>query len=224
MADYRTEEEQIELLKKWWNENGKAIVIGVLVALVLFFGVQKWRGYQQTTNEAAADLFQQMLVVAEASPDAAKVAEFAEQLRKEYPNTVYGVFATLRLARNAVVANDLIQAVTLLESVQGQHPDKTLQPLVNLRLAQVQYAQGELDKALVSLAAIKSAGAWQATVSELRGDILSMQGKTEEARNAYTAALTELEAAGNQEQRATLEMKLSGLVKPISNAVSGEQP
>jgi predicted negative regulator of RcsB-dependent stress response len=29
MADYRTEEEQIELIKKWWRENGRSTVVGV---------------------------------------------------------------------------------------------------------------------------------------------------------------------------------------------------
>ncbi|HNE26955.1 MAG TPA: tetratricopeptide repeat protein, partial [Pseudomonadales bacterium] len=73
MADYRTEEEQIELIKKWWRENGRSTVVGVGVALVLFFGWMQWQAYQKKNIEAASDLFQQMLTATEAVDGAQKV-------------------------------------------------------------------------------------------------------------------------------------------------------
>jgi len=216
MAD--TEEEQIELLKKWWHENGKAIVIGVVSAIVLFAGWQTWHSHQKTKNEAAADIFQQMITTTESPDGAAKAAELAEQLRKDYSSTVYAVFAALQLAKDAVAVNDLPRAAMLLDWAQGQHPDASLKPLIGFRLAKVQYAQGELDKALASLSGIKDGSAWSVTAAELRGDILQAQNKQDEARESYNAALKALDASGDQEQRANLEIKLSGLVK------SGAQP
>ena len=215
MAD--TEEEQIELLKKWWNENGKAIVIGVVTAVVLFVGWQTWRSHQQARNEAAADIFQQMITAAETPDGTVKAAELAEQLPKDYATTVYGVFAALQLAKDAVVANDLPRAATLLEWAQSQHPDASLKPLIGFRLAKVQYAQGELEKALISLSGIDGS-AWLVVAAELRGDILQAQNKPDAARESYNAALKALDASGDQEQRANLEIKLSGLAK------SGNQP
>lgn len=215
MAD--TEEEQIELLKKWWNENGKAIVIGVVTAVVLFVGWQTWRSHQQARNEAAADIFQQMITAAETPDGTVKAAELAEQLRKDYATTVYGVFAALQLAKDAVVANDLPRAATLLEWAQSQHPDASLKPLIGFRLAKVQYAQGELEKALASLSGIDGS-AWLVVAAELRGDILQAQNKLDEARESYNTALKALDASGDQEQRTNLEIKLSGLAK------SGNQP
>ena len=41
MEQYRTEEEQVEALKKWWEENGRSTVVAVIVALGLGFG---WQG------------------------------------------------------------------------------------------------------------------------------------------------------------------------------------
>ena len=213
MADYRTEEEQIELLKRWWRENGKAIVAGIVMSLVLFLGWQAWSGHQQTKSEAAADIFQQMITAA-ASPDGSvKAAELAEQLRKDFPGTTYGVFAALRLAKDAVAANDLPRAADLLGWAQAQSPDASLLPLIGLRLAQVQYAQGDLEKAAAALGNIKNAGAWQAAIAELRGDILLGQSKPDEARDSYSAALAAMETSGDPEQRANLEIKLSGLGK-----------
>lgn len=218
MVDYRTEEEQIEFLKRWWHENGKAIVIGVLASLVVFFGWTTWQSHQRARNEAAADLYQQMIVASGSSVDASKVAGLAEQLRKEYPNTVYGVFAALNLAKDAVTANDLPRAVTLLEWAQGQHPDEFVQPLVGLRLAQVHYAQGDHEKALASLPTVTDGSTWQAAVAELRGDILHSQNKPDEARNSYEVALKASEASADQEQRSNLEVKLSALPKPVIDA------
>ena len=216
MAD--TEEEQIELLKKWWNENGKAIVIGVVTAVVLFLGWQTWHSHQQARNEAAADIFQQMITAAESSDGAVKAVELAEQLRKDYSATVYGVFAALQLAKDAVVANNLPRAVMLLEWAQSQHPDASLQPLISFRLAKVQYAQGDLDKALASLSGIKDGSEWLVAAAELRGDILQAQEKPDAARESYKVAIKALDASGDQEQRTNLEIKLSGLKN------SGNQP
>lgn len=212
MAD--TEEEQIELLKKWWHENGKAIVIGVVTAIVLFAGWQTWHSHQQARNEAAADIFQQMITATETPDGTVKAAELAEQLRKDYSATVYGVFAALQLAKDAVAANDLPRAATLLEWAQNQNADASLKPLIALRLAKVQFAQGELEKAFASLSGIKDGNAWLVTAAELRGDILQAQNKSDEARESYNAALKALDASGDQEQRANLEIKLSGLAKP----------
>jgi predicted negative regulator of RcsB-dependent stress response len=30
---YNTEEEQVEAIKKWWNENGKSIITGIIIAV-----------------------------------------------------------------------------------------------------------------------------------------------------------------------------------------------
>jgi predicted negative regulator of RcsB-dependent stress response len=222
MAD--TEEEQIELLKKWWHENGKAIVMGVMMSLVVFFGWTAWQSHERARNEAAADLYQQMIVASESISANGKVAELAEQLRKDYPNTVYGVFAALHLAKDAVATNDLSRAASLIDWAQNQHPDTSLIPLISLRLAQVQYAQGESDNALATLAQIKQSDTWQAAIAELRGDILLGQKKFDEARDSYSVALKALETASNQEQRDIIEIKLSGVPQSVVNtaAASGD--
>ena len=94
MADYRTEEEQVELLKKWWNENGKATVLGVVIALSGYGGWMGWTSHQKSVMGSAADVYQQM-VAADNAGEVAKVVEYGEALQKNYPNTVYGVFAAL---------------------------------------------------------------------------------------------------------------------------------
>jgi predicted negative regulator of RcsB-dependent stress response len=216
MADYRTEEEQIELLKKWWRENGKVTLGSVFVALVFIVGGRIWQDRQHARIESAADIYQQMLVAAEKPEGLANAAKLAEQLRADYSGTIYSVFAALRLAKDAVADNRLSQAVELLEWALSQKPDESIVPLVRLRLAQVQYSQGEYDKAIGSLAEIKGGDTLLAAIAELRGDVLVAQGKSDEARDSYSVALKELEASNNQERRSDIEIKISSVAKKTS--------
>ena len=41
-----TDEEKLELLKKWWKENGGSIITGVVLGLALLFGGKAWFAYQ----------------------------------------------------------------------------------------------------------------------------------------------------------------------------------
>ena len=53
--DDLTEREQLDAIKKWWNENGKAIIAGLAVGLSAVFGWQYWQKWQdQTAEEASA--------------------------------------------------------------------------------------------------------------------------------------------------------------------------
>ena len=46
MDVYNTEEEQVEAIKKWWNENGKSIITGIIIGVIAIFG---WRSYENHT-------------------------------------------------------------------------------------------------------------------------------------------------------------------------------
>lgn len=226
MADYRTEEEQIEILKKWWKENGRSMVAGVAIALVGYFGWSWWHSYQQSKIEAAADLYQQMVPGKQdaARPlDKQKVAAVAEQLRKDYPSTVYAIFASLQLAKEAVASRDYPHALELLNWAKEHKPDAALVPMVSLRIAQVQYAQGQYDAALSTLTAVKDSGAWKADLAELQGDLAIAQGKSEQAREAYGEALKGLDASGAPERRRFIEMKLAD-VTPSTQAAPTPAP
>ena len=39
MNDYATEEQQVEAIKSWWQENGKAVVLGAVIGLGGLWGL-----------------------------------------------------------------------------------------------------------------------------------------------------------------------------------------
>ena len=42
----RTEDENLALMRDWWQRNGKPLLTGILLALVLVFGWQAWKKHE----------------------------------------------------------------------------------------------------------------------------------------------------------------------------------
>lgn len=221
MADYRTEEEQIELLKRWWDENGKSTLAGVAIALGLWFAWTTWQDHRQSRAEAAAALYQQLVPASEESAKslpADQVNAVAGELRAQYADSVYAVLAALHQARVAVEQGDLAKANEALQWAHAQKMEASLAALTGLRLAAVQFAQAQYDAAQATLAAGKELGAYSAAYAELRGDVALAQGRTADAREAYQSALRALDEFESREQRQSVEMKLADLAQAVSAA------
>lgn len=214
------DEEQLENLKRFWHDYGTPILVGVALALAVFFG---WRFWQNARMEAAtkgAEVFQDMLGAVQRShlnvedkAAATDVQRFAKTLRDDYANTPYARSAGLLLARQAVDRNDYKEAEKQLRAVLDSKPSESERVLVVTRLARVLAAQKQYDEALALLAKENDKG-FLPTVEEIRGDIYAAQGKVPEAQKAYLAAVEALDA--RDERRPLLEVKLSdvGLAVP----------
>lgn len=206
MSEYRTEEEQAEALKKWWRENGKFIVAGIVIGITAIFG---WRGYNNhlaQQAEAASALYEQMLVASRAD-DSENVGVYANRIIDDYQSSSYAVFAHLMLAKLTAEAGELDQAETHLRWVLENNTNEEFQHIARLRLARVLIAADKLDIAANTLN-VSDTGDFSASYDELRGDILVKQNKTEEARQAYQKALANTVAEGGQ---SILQMKLDDL-------------
>ena len=83
MEGYRTDEEQDEHLKKWWNENGKSIVGGIALGLIAIFGWRGWQDHLVVQRENASDLYEQMAVDIR-EEQGADISEIAGQLQQDY--------------------------------------------------------------------------------------------------------------------------------------------
>lgn len=228
MAQHLTEEEQLETLKRWWSENGRSIVIGVVLAIVAYFGWQAWQSQQQEARESASLLYEQLTQVVINQPGDAlsedqrmKAASITEELKSDYGNLVYASNAALLMARVAVEQGQLTDAEQQLRWVVEQDHNDALSLLARLRLAQVEYGQGEYDAALATLNQVEP-GSYASAYAELRGDILLAQGKVEAAKTAYQTALDEmLPTAGNRGD--LIQMKLDDIQVNADDAAESNQ-
>lgn len=207
MSDYRTDEEQAEALKKWWSENGKFIIAGVVIGIGSIFG---WRGYNTHIAQQAleaSELYQEMLVASREN-DSENVTVYANRIIEDYKSTTYGTFATLMLAKQSAEAGEYDQAETHLRWVLSNSPQEEFEHIARLRLARVLTAADKLDEAEKTLN-ISKTGNFSARYEELRGDILLKQNKVDEARQAYEKALANSSNGSNP----ILQMKLDDLGK-----------
>ncbi|WP_250459909.1 YfgM family protein [Microbulbifer litoralis] len=197
MADHITEEEQIETLKRWWAENGKGIVTGVVLALAGYFGYQWWQDSERGEAEAASNLYQsfvQAVSANEGQPDNKQLTtakSVARQLKEEFSQRIYASQAALRLAAIAAEDNDLEAAAKQLQWVLDNGAEPTMQLLAKRRLAAVKAARGEPQEALALLEG-EVPPAFASLYAETRGDILLQQGDEAAAHSAYQQALAQL--------------------------------
>ncbi|ELE6571824.1 YfgM family protein [Vibrio parahaemolyticus] len=204
MELYDTEEQQVEAIKDWWKENGKAVIIGAVVGLGGLFG---WRYYQDTVIQASETASQSyttaMNTLQEKGVDAqSDVQAFIESNEvKEY-----SVLAALQLAKAQVEAKDFAAALEQLKWAQSNAKDAALSPLISYRIARIETEMGNFDAANTELDKVTDT-AWAGRIAELRGDIALRQGDKDAAYAAYTEAQQAADASP------TLQMKLDDLAK-----------
>lgn len=208
----RTEEEELAVIKDWWQRNGKPLLTGSALALVVVFGWQGWQKYQANQAQGASMLYQQLLETAlnpSGTPDAGKVAELAGKLKSDFGDSHYAQYGSLFVAKVAVEAGKLDDAAAELQAIVEQPVDDTLGELARQRLARVLAAQDKTEEALQLLEGDVDR-AYLASREELKGDLLVRLGRSDDAHAAYTkakAALAEDAAVGG------LQMKLDDLAK-----------
>ncbi len=208
----RTEEEELALIKEWWQRNGKPLLTGGALALVLVLGWQAWSRYQTNQAQVASQLYQQLLesvLTPNGQADPAKVAAITEQLQKNHAGTAYAQYGSLFVAKVAVDSGKLDDAAVELQAVLDKPADATLGELARQRLARVLAAQDKAEEALALLEG-DTAPAFLASREELKGDLLVQLGRTDEA---YAAYLQAKEALAQEAAVGTLQLKLDDLAK-----------
>lgn len=213
------EYEQGEYVRKWIRENGIAVVVGVVLALVLIFGWRQWKTHTLNHQMQAASQFA-VIQNAVSSGNKQPMAAALGDLQKNFANTPYAALASAAVAEYDIGKGDLKPAAQNLEWAMSHAKEPALKALFTLRLARVQIAQGHAQQALAGLGQIP-AGDYTALAAELRGDALLKLGKSDEARSAYAQAMAKLDK-DNAPARHVLQMKLDNLTQPAA-AQSGKQ-
>lgn len=215
MESYRTEDEQVEAIRRWWDENGKSTLVAIVVALSAGFGWQAWKGHEAEQAQVASGIYQEMLDNLDGESRSLKqlktAADLASKLKEEFPASSYAQFAALHLASLAVTQDQLPQAETQLRWVLSR-ADKggDVAQLTELRLARVLAASGKADQALDILQSAGT-GSYSASYAVAKGDVLLQLGRKDEARDAYSDALTLMGPDASQLNLMTLNQKLQSL-------------
>ena len=212
MAVYDLEEqEQISEIKAWWAENGKLVTTALLAAAI---GSVSWQGLKWYQNKQASEAGAIYFAVQEASRlnDAAKTREAAGQLVDRFGDTSYAQMAALVSAKVQFAGGDSKNARAPLEWLISKGSDPALKDIARLRLATILMHEGAYAEALKHLEGA-SASSLKPRFDDLRGDVLAVDGKTDQARVAYQAALDALTVDGQigDPLRDVIRLKLESL-------------
>ncbi len=204
-----SEEEQVEALKKWWKENGRAVVAGIVIGLGAVFGWKMWNDHRQNIAEKASYQFAQLSRSTVASTNES-VAKQAEALIRDYDGTTYAIFAAFNLARTKLQQGDIDGSRDQLQWALDNSSDDNLQQIARLRLARLMIAANALDKAatLISQAGNTGNNSFKAEFDELAGDIALAKDDIIGARTAYQHALD-----NGVSNSALVQMKLDDLAR-----------
>ncbi|MDX9873662.1 MAG: tetratricopeptide repeat protein [Spongiibacteraceae bacterium] len=216
MDVYRTEEEQLEAVKRWLRTNGVGLVVAIGLALALTFGWRYWNERQEMLRDQGGARYEALLQAVEQArqsgdSDARTTAQtLAMQMKNDFKGNAYGTVGALFAAALAVDAGDLDAAAGELRWILEQRSDPVLAALARYRLARVVLAQGEPGEALEILGTGDPQG-YAAVYEQLRGDILLAQGNRDGARAAYEKARTLYQETEALPGDPLLELKLHDL-------------
>lgn len=206
MEVYETEQEQIEAIKKWWKQNGKAVITGLILGLACLVGWQQWQASTQTARETASLEYSILLNELQAeSYDA--VRERASRILSLYGGTPYAAMAAMAAAKVNVETGELSAARTHLQLVIDTSKQEELVYVARARLARLMIDDGQASAAITLLKGV-AAPAFDALYQEIIGDAYVAQDDSEQARAAYSAALASLDEG---EDSSILQMKLDEL-------------
>lgn len=203
MAYTIEEEQEINEIKTWWNENYKSIIAIVVLAFAGVFGWKYWQKHQAGQIQSLSAQYDQLIYGVEKGD--AKNAQL-EQFAKDNSKTAYAVLALFERAKSAVENNDFSAAESALKQAMSESSDEVLTSVAALRLAAVQFQLQSFDAALETLKSVKDSS-WDSRKNLLTGDILAAKGDKTGAKASFEAAL----ANADQLEQQLIQVRLNNL-------------
>lgn len=210
-----SDEEQLEVLKQWWDENGTALMVTIVLALGASFGYRAWENNVQEQGETASAIYEDLLVATQfIDPESddetmsLTASSLADSLKNEHGSSTYATFAAMHLAKVAVNNGDARSAQAELEWALGQVAEAHLETIIRMRLARVLIMKGDATAAMAVIINHRPAQGQVASFEEVKGDVFSAMGSVESARQSYQIALENLD---DEMEKPILEIKLADI-------------
>lgn len=194
MSAYMTEDEQLELIKKWWQRYGNMITFALSVVLLCIGGYRIYNWHHAKMTQQASSTYEKMM--SEFSNQNTKaVRSFANELISNYGSTVYADGAHLTLAKMYTAKDESDKAIKELQAVATHSKMTPLKQIAKIRIARIQAANQSYTEALNTISQVEDKS-YLPVINELKGDIYGAQGQFEQAIKAYRLAMNEVKTKG----------------------------
>ena len=201
-----TEEEQIEAMKKWWEENGKSVIFGLCIGVVAIVGWNVWSSHKVEQGQEASSLYTKLSQ--NVDTDIAYAETLNATIQDDFSSTVYAQLSEMKLAKVKLASKDQAAAIAHLQKVVGSATGE-MQHVAKLRLARLLRDKGELDQAM-TLVEGNQDGAFSGLYAEIQGDLYVAKGDTEKAAAAYQKAIV---AGAAKEDWVQMKLDALGVAK-----------
>ena len=201
------EQEQLAAFKAWWHDNRTWLIGTLLICAVVVGGWKGWQVYQNKQANDSAVMYAEFVKQVE-SNDIKRINDAATMVMDKYAGSAYASRAALLAAQFNEEAKDAAKAKTQLQSVIDHSKEAGLQDVARLRLTAILLDEKKYDDAIKLLDG-KHQAAFDGLFADLKGDVLSAQGKTEEAKTSYKLAYEKVDAKGSY--RNLIQMKMDAL-------------
>lgn len=135
---YENENDQVDAIKRFFAENGKALAVGVILGVGALIGWRYWNSHQADSARGTSQSYE--ATVSAIRADQPQTLTAAEKFAADNKNT-YGALASLEVAQQFVDKNELDKAAAQLTQGLSAASDDNLKALINLRLARIQVQQ-----------------------------------------------------------------------------------
>ncbi|QKQ24181.1 tetratricopeptide repeat protein [Candidatus Ruthia endofausta] len=179
----KTEEEQVEQVKRWIKENTLQIVVSVSLGLGSIWGFDAYKNYQHSQLIEARNIY---LALTSNPSD----TQAYEQLKNNHADSGYLDQATLILAKNAVANKDYTQALEYLTPLSDAS-NVSIAKVVNMRIASLHLEMGSYKQALDALNTAPNS-AFNGLYNQLKGDIYLADNQIDNAKKYYKLAFNQI--------------------------------
>ena len=219
MEIYQTEEQQVEAIKSYWQQNGNTIIAGIALGFAGFIGFNLYQDNKFEEELLVSDTYQTL--IEQSGKDAKAFTENGEKFISENGNNSYVSLTALALAKESATHKDWPQVQKQLTTAIESAPTDGIKAIASLRLARVQVQLEQYSDALATLNN-NLPESFTAAIEEIKGDAYLQQGKNDLARSAYQAAI----AADGIATSPSLQIKLDDLAQvttlPAAEVVAAE--
>lgn len=213
-----TNKEEAELLKKWWRDYGRAILIAVVIGLLIGYGWRFWQSHKTAEAVAASSLYQQALVANQQDQPLDKQQSLRDALLKQQPHSPYAALVQLLVAGAEVNADQSSAAIKDYQWVLENSKVSAYQQIARLRLAKLQLQDKKYSQALQTLTVVNDA-TYQPIITAMQGEVYQAQGHIQKAQAAYQSAIAAMKKLGVDTtllslRAASLPLKTTAAAKP----------
>lgn len=194
MSVYMTEEEQLQAIKKWWLRFNTPILVLLSVIMLSAAGYRYWNWHHEKILTQASAVYERLMVSFSEHKNK-EIRSYANQLIKNYGQTVYADAARMTLVKIYVAKDKDDKAKQLLEDVVIHSQVPAFKQIAKIRIARLLVAQKSFDQALNQLAVVDD-NAYMTIVNELKGDIFVEKGEYQQAIQSYKQAISEAKTHG----------------------------